>query len=110
MVETLQACTQKRFSPVRMERSREKMCSRRSCRYRDLTEFLTIKTFAKRLEDFVRPLGKEKTPETSYREMNTNLRFAVERSLLQIDSYGHHGCDWTHRRIFENAESQILIF
>ena len=31
---------------------------------------------------FVRPLGKEKTPETSYREMNTNLRFAVERSLL----------------------------
>ena len=41
----------------------------------------------------VRPLGKEKTPETSYREMNTNLRFAVERSLLQIDSYGHHVYD-----------------
>ena len=53
----------------------------------------------KRLEQFVRPLGKEKTPETSYREMNTNLRFAVERSLLQIDSYGQHVYDWTHRRI-----------
>ena len=61
--------------------------------YRDLTGFLTIKTFAKRLEHFVRPLEKEKTPETSYREMNTNLRFAVERSLLQIDSYGHHVYD-----------------
>ena len=36
---------------------------------------------------------KEKTPETSYLEMNTTLRFAVERSLLQIDSYGHHVYD-----------------
>ena len=53
----------------------------------------------KRLDHFVRPLGKEKTPETSYREMNTNLRFAVERSLMQIDSYGQHVYDWTHRRI-----------
>ena len=77
----------------------KKMCYLRSCWYRDLTGFLTIKTFAKRLEHFVRPLGKEKTPETSYREMNTNLRFAVERSLLQIDSYGQHVYDWTHRRI-----------
>ena len=71
----------------------EKMRYLRSCWYRDLTGFLTIKAFAKRLEHFVRPLGKEKTPETSYREMNTNLRFAVERSLLQIDSYGHHVYD-----------------
>ena len=77
----------------------KKMCYLRSCWYRDLTGFLTIETFAKRLEHFVRPLGKEKTPETSYREMNTNLRFAIERSLLQIDSYGQHVYDWTHRRI-----------
>ena len=106
----LQACIPKSFSPVRIERFRKKMCYLRSCWYRDLTGFLTIKTFAKRLEHFVRPLGKEKTPETSYREMNTNLRFAVEHSLLQIDSYGHRVYDWTHRRIFESAESQILMF
>ena len=87
------------------------MCYLRSCWYRDLTGFLTIKKIAKILElqHFVRPLGKEKTPETSYREMNTNLRFAVERSLLQIDSYGHHVYDWTPRTISEIAESQILI-
>ena len=51
------------------------------------------KLFVKRLENVIRPLGKEKTPETSYREMNTNVRFAVEHSLLQIDSYGHHVYD-----------------
>ena len=88
----------------------KKMCYLRSCWYRYLTGFLTIKAFAKRLDHFVGPLGKEKTAETSSREMNTNLRFAVERSLLQIDSYGHHVYDWTYRRIFENAETQILIF
>ena len=79
----------------------KKMCYLRSCWYRDLTGFLTIKIFAKILElqHFVRPLGKEKTPETSYREMNTNLHFAIELSLLQIDSYGHHVYDRTHRRI-----------
>ena len=99
----------KSCSPVRMERFRKefvteiskKMCYLRSCWYRDLTGFLTIKKIAKILElqHFVRPLGKEKTPETSYREMNTNLHFAIELSLLQIDSYGHHVYDRTHRRI-----------
>ena len=92
MVKTL-ASKHASFFLVRMERFRKKMCYLRSCWYRDLTGFLTIKTFAKRLEHSVRPLGKEKTPETSYREINTNLRVAAERSLLQIDSYGHHVYD-----------------
>ena len=68
------------------------------------------KNIREKIETLRTAAWKEKTPETSYREMNTNLRFAVERSLLQIDSYGHHVYDWTHRRISQNPESQILIF
>ena len=77
----------------------KKMCYLRSCWYRDLTGFLTIKTIREKIGTLCTATWKEKTPETSYLEMNTNLRFAVERSLLQIDSYGQHVYDWTHQRI-----------
>ena len=98
MVKTLQACIPKRFSPVRMERFRknvlpEKLLVQRS---HGISENKNIR---EKIEPLCTAAWKEKTPETSYREMNTNLRFAVERSLLQIDSYGQHVYDWTHRRI-----------
>ena len=51
------------------------------------------KNIREKIETLCTAALKEKTPETSYREMNTNLRFAVERSLMQIDSYGHHVYD-----------------
>ena len=36
------------------------MCYLRSCWYRDLTGFLTIKSFAKRLERFVHIVGRDR--------------------------------------------------
>ena len=91
--ETFISLTHREISKKCVPEISKKLCYLRSCWYRDLTGFLTIKTIREKIGTLCTATWKEKTPETSYLEMNTTLRFAVERSLLQIDSYGHHVYD-----------------